>query len=84
MAAGAACLRPSGWLGFTVEQAAEPDVPDGYRLQSHGRYSHTEAYVRCVLSGAGLEPVSIEPAVLRLERHEPVHGLLVMTTKTAV
>jgi predicted TPR repeat methyltransferase len=84
VAAGAACLRPTGLLGFTVEKGAESDAPDGYRIQVHGRYSHTQAYIRRVLTGAGLEPVAIEAAVLRLERQEPVHGLVIMAAKTAV
>ena len=84
IAAGAASLRPTGGLGFTLEKAAESEAPDGYRLQFHGRYSHTEPYVRGVIAGAGLEPVVIEEAVLRMERLEPVRGLLVMAAKAAV
>ena len=84
LAAGAVCLRPTGLLGFTVEKAAEPDAPDGYHMQFHGRYSHSEPYIRRVLTGAGLEPVALETAVLRLERQEPVHGLVVLAAKTAV
>jgi predicted TPR repeat methyltransferase len=80
----AASLRPTGRLGFTLEKAAESEVPDGYRLQFHGRYSHTEPYVRGVIARAGLEPVLIEEAVLRMERLEPVRGLLVMAAKAGV
>ncbi len=82
--AAAVCLRPTGLLGFTVEKATEPDAPDGYRMQFHGRYSHTEPYIRRVLTGAGLQLVALETAVLRLERQEPVHGLVIMAAKTAV
>jgi predicted TPR repeat methyltransferase len=84
LAAGAVCLRPTGLLGFTVEKAAEPDAPDGYHIQCHGRYSHTEPYIRRVLIEAGLQPVAIETAVLRLERQEPVLGLVIMAAKTTV
>jgi predicted TPR repeat methyltransferase len=82
--AGAACLRPMGRLGFTVEKAEEADTPEGYRLHFHGRYSHTAPYVRRVLTGAGLAPVSIAEEVLRLERQEPVHGLVVLAAKATV
>jgi predicted TPR repeat methyltransferase len=84
LTAAAACLRPTGRLGFTLEKAAESTAPDGYRLQFHGRYSHTESYVRGVIAEAGLEPVLIEEAVLRMERWEPVRGLLVMAAKAVV
>jgi predicted TPR repeat methyltransferase len=82
--AAAACLRPGGRFGFTLEEVADSDAPDGYRLQFHGRYGHPESYVRRVMAGASLEPVSIEQAVLRLERREPVPGLVVMAVKVAV
>jgi predicted TPR repeat methyltransferase len=78
VAAGAVSLRPMGRFGFTVEKAEESEAPDGYRLQVHGRYSHTESYVRHVMAAAGLEPLSIEEAVLRMERREPVRGLVVI------
>jgi predicted TPR repeat methyltransferase len=84
VAAGAASLRPTGRLGFTLEMAAESDAPGGYRLQFHGRYSHTEPYVRRVMAGVGLEQVSIEEAVLRMERQEPVRGMVVMATRATV
>jgi predicted TPR repeat methyltransferase len=83
ISAGATSLRPMGRLGFTLEKATKSDAPAGYRLQSNGRYSHTEAYVRRVLSEAGMAPVSVEEAVLRMERLEPVQGLVVMATKAA-
>src|SRR5262249_25674591 len=84
VAAGSVCLRPTGLLAFTVEKSAESAAPDGYRMQFHGRYSHAEPYIRRVLTGAGLEPVAIETGVLRLERQEPVHGLVIMAARTAV
>jgi predicted TPR repeat methyltransferase len=84
VAAGVVCLRPTGLLGFTVEKAAVPDAPDGYHILCHGRYSHTGSYIRRVLTGAGLQPIAIETAVLRLERQEPVHGLVILAAKTAV
>jgi predicted TPR repeat methyltransferase len=83
ISAGATSLRPTGCLGFTLEKATQSDPPAGYQLQSHGRYSHTESYVRRLLSEAGMEPVSVEEGVLRMERLEPVQGLVVMATKAA-
>lgn len=75
-AAVATALRPRGRVVFTVEHARPG--PDGFRLQPHGRYSHSEEYVRAVLGAAGLSVGSVERAVLRKERGEPVGGLVVV------
>lgn len=74
-------LRPSGWFAFTAEKLRESDEPSGYSIQLHGRYTHTEAYVRRVLRDSGFEPVSVEEATLRMERKEPVEGLVVIAVK---
>ncbi len=76
------CLRSGGLLLFTVEQG-DPGADSGarersYRLETHGRYSHTEAYVRAVLAAAGFGGVSIEGGVLRRERGSDVLGLVVL------
>src|SRR5262245_19589464 len=68
-------LRPRGYLVFTLERSDE-NLPEGFKISPHGRYSHTEAYVRRVLAAAQLEPRSIAPAHLRLELKKPVEGLL--------
>jgi predicted TPR repeat methyltransferase len=83
ISAAATSLRPAGCMGFTLEKTTESDAPAGYRLQPHGRYSHTEPYVRRILAETGMEPVSVEEAVLRMERFEPVQGFVVMATKAA-
>src|SRR5438093_689839 len=46
MAAALRGLRPGGHLVFTLERASEAEAPQGFRINPHGRYSHTEAYVR--------------------------------------
>lgn len=76
LAAASGALRPRGRLIFTVEQCGE-DVGAGYRLEPHGRYAHTEAYVRAALAGAGLEARSIAADALRNEVGRPVAGLVV-------
>ena len=77
--AAADALRPNGRLIFTVERAkGEPGVD--YRLEMHGRYSHSSTYIGRLLSGAGLVP-EIEQAELRLESALPVAGLVVRATK---
>jgi predicted TPR repeat methyltransferase len=71
----ARALRPGGRVAFTVEH--EPGT-EGFRLHAHGRYSHSEAYVREVLGAGGLAVRSLERAVLRKERGAPVEGLVVV------
>jgi predicted TPR repeat methyltransferase len=77
MAAVATTLRPGGHFVFTVERAPEVDGSRGHRLNPNGRYSHTDAYVRQVVSGAGLTPVLIAAGFLRVELDVPVPGLVV-------
>ena len=79
--AAAGALRPSGILIFTLEHAVGEDNID-YRLELHGRYSHSLAYVKTVLTQSGLT-VDAEPAELRNEAGSPVAGLVVLARKPA-
>ena len=74
--AAARALRPKGLLIFTVEKA--DDTPAGFRLNHHGRYSHTRSYVERTLRSAGFAEVNMEDGVLRQEHGEPVQGLVVV------
>ncbi|MGH7347102.1 MAG: tetratricopeptide repeat protein, partial [Candidatus Rokuibacteriota bacterium] len=67
MAATHRGLRPGGSIVFTLERANEAEAPQGFRINPHGRYSHTEAYVRRVLAATGLEARQATPVHLRLE-----------------
>jgi predicted TPR repeat methyltransferase len=77
-AAGA--LRDTGHLVFTVEHKGAQDGAD-FRLELHGRYSHSREYVLGVLGEAGLS-AHIRQANLRMEAGEPVAGLVVLAAKT--
>ncbi len=77
----AGALRRGGVLVFTVEDARDAAPEAGYRLNPHGRYSHSEAYLRRVFGSEGLAVGSIEGAVLRQEAGAPVAGLLVAARK---
>ena len=79
--AAASALRPSGLLVFTLEHAVGDDDID-YRLELHGRYSHSLAYVKRVLTESGLT-AEAESAELRNEAGAPVAGLVVRATKPA-
>ena len=79
--AAARALRPSGLLVFTLEHAVGEDNID-YRLELHGRYSHSRAYVKRVLAHSGLS-VEAGSADLRNEAGAPVAGLVVQARKPA-
>jgi len=78
----ARALRPDGMLVFTVEHAVGGDVSIDYRLEMHGRYSHSRAYVDKLLVSSGLRS-KIIPAELRMESGVPVAGLVVRGTRSA-
>jgi predicted TPR repeat methyltransferase len=72
--AAAGALHPAGLLVVTVEH--NPARHAGFALELHGRYSHSEEYVRSAIGDAGLFPV-IRRAELRMEAGEPVAGLVI-------
>jgi predicted TPR repeat methyltransferase len=78
LAAARACLREGGILVFTVERLDPGTCADPYRLEPHGRYSHSEAYVRAVVAEAGFQVAPSEVHVLRRERGQDVLGHLVL------
>jgi predicted TPR repeat methyltransferase len=82
LAAAAASLRPGGRLLFTLEHANEAEAPAGYRLHPHGRYSHTEGYVRKALAAAGFGEVEAEQERLRWEGRGYVAGLVLAARLT--
>lgn len=75
--AAAAALRPRGALVFTLERAEPDAAPQGYKLEPHGRYVHTRAYVEGLLARAGLGEVAIDPVSSRKELEVWVPGWLV-------
>jgi len=83
MAATRRGLRPGGHLVFTLERADDGAAPQGFKINPHGRYSHTERYVRRVLATARLEARRVTPVHLRLELKKPVEGLLVVASREA-
>jgi predicted TPR repeat methyltransferase len=77
-AAGGA-LRPGGQFVFTLEEL-EAEADSDFRIETHGRYSHSQSYIERVLRGAGFTP-EISHADLRTESALPVAGLVVRATK---
>ncbi len=80
VAAAAGALRPGGLLIFTLEHAIGDEATCNYRLELHGRYSHSEGYVERVLASAGLA-AKIAHAELRMESGTPVAGLVIRAKK---
>ncbi len=68
-------LRPKGVMVLTLEK--EKDGSKGYRLNGHGRFSHTVDYMSTQLVDAGFEPGPLAQDVLRQESGKPVQGLIV-------
>lgn len=81
--AAAGALRQGGVLAFSVERLAAADGGPGYRLEEHGRYSHSSDYVRRTLTEAGLAVIGIDAAAPRNEGGVPVAGLVVVARKPA-
>jgi predicted TPR repeat methyltransferase len=79
--AAARAVRPEGLFVFTLEDANGRYEERDYRLELHGRYSHTRAYIERLLAGVGLQTY-ITHAQLRTEAGAPVAGLVVRATKS--
>ncbi len=77
LAAVAGALRPGGRVVFTLEKSG-PEAGPGFRLAPHGRYSHTEDYLRRCLAEAGLPLLALDDDVLLKEGGKPVAGLVVL------
>ena len=67
-------LRDAGILLFTLEAASDEEAPAGFKLNPHGRYSHSSGYACRTLAACGFAHVAIERAVLRMEAGSPVAG----------
>lgn len=72
-------LHVGGLLVFTLE--ALPPSETSYRLQHHGRYAHSEGYVRGALAAAGLAMESLSRETLRQEAEQDVAGFLVVARR---
>lgn len=70
-------LRAQGWLVFTLESIVDGESAEDFRLNPHGRYSHSLDYVEAVLRAAGFGRVEADSLELRTEAGLPVRGWLV-------
>lgn len=72
IAACAAALRPDGLLAFSTEKSDGADVA----LQPTLRHKHADGYLRGLARANSLTVERAEPAILRVDQGEPVHGVL--------
>ena len=76
----ARALRPGGVFIFTLEELVNPEAEGDFRIEPHGRYTHSDGYVERVLAAVGLQS-DIVRAELRMESGVPVAGLVVRSSK---
>ncbi|MEJ0034675.1 MAG: tetratricopeptide repeat protein [Gammaproteobacteria bacterium] len=69
-------LSAGGVLIFTLE-SLPATASESYRLEAHGRYSHSEPYIRSALAAAGFSLLAFSAATLREERDAPVSGAVI-------
>jgi len=74
----AGSLVPGGVLAFTVEEVETASVV----LQPSRRFAHSRAYLAEVLSAAGFGSARMDTVVLRMDRGEPVRGVIVLAEAT--
>jgi predicted TPR repeat methyltransferase len=75
-------LHASGVLVFTLESLSPDENNVDHRLQFHGRYAHSESYVRRVLQETGFALEALSRETLRQERLEAVNGFLVTARRS--
>ncbi|RDH88221.1 MAG: hypothetical protein DIZ78_02235 [endosymbiont of Escarpia spicata] len=73
-------LQPRGLIVFTLERLDE-NAEAGFHLCPHGRYSHTESYIKSILQESGFGEITVTNETLRMEMGKPVEGLLVIAKK---
>lgn len=71
-AACAAALHAGGLLAFSIERSDTDDVA----LLTTLRYAHALAYIERLAGVHGFTVERAEPSVLRVDRDQPIHGLL--------
>jgi predicted TPR repeat methyltransferase len=72
----AGALRPQGVLVCTLECSEPEHAVEGFGLQPHGRYAHTQGYVMDSARRAGLRDLTIHRTQTRKEAQRWVDGWL--------
>lgn len=77
-ALAASMLRADGLFAFSVERHAGLE---DFALRPSRRYAHAEAYVRRTLAGHGFQVRSLGAETVRMDRGEPIEGLVVVAAR---
>jgi predicted TPR repeat methyltransferase len=70
-------LQTGGLLAFTVQS----HDGEGITVGQDRRFAHAESWIREALAEAGLRPALVEPRSTRIDRGQPVPGLLVIAER---
>ncbi len=70
-------LTPGGLFAFSVEAH---DGPEDFVLRPSRRYAHSESYLRRMLEGR-LLVLALTRHVIRMDRNEPIEGLIVVAQR---
>ena len=73
-------LRPRGLFAFSIEAAPAGEAA-GYRLQTSGRYTHDETYLRALANRSGFALRQWSPATIRMQHGTPVAGWIAILEK---
>jgi predicted TPR repeat methyltransferase len=76
-------LQPGGILVFALELLPARTGGPAYRLEPHGRYSHSADYVTELLAKTGYTLCAIQQDAFRKEMDADVAGLAVVARRTA-
>jgi len=76
----AAALPVGALFAFSVERGAD-DIP--FLLRHSRRYAHSGPALRALLADCGLDILSMETAVIRMDAGEPLEGLIVVAERQA-
>jgi predicted TPR repeat methyltransferase len=71
----AAALLPGGLFAFSVERH---DGPEDFVLRPSRRYAHSQGYLLRLLRSHGLAVAALGNATIRMDRGEPIEGLIVL------
>ena len=75
-------LSKNGVFGFSTETLAQNEFNGlDYKVGSHQRFAHDEAYISRELKKYGMNCVSINNIIVRAEQGEPVNGHLFIARK---
>ncbi|MBX3597751.1 MAG: methyltransferase domain-containing protein [Rhizobiaceae bacterium] len=74
----AAMQQSGGLFAFSVER--HTGIED-FALLTSRRYAHSQPYVERVLASSGYDPLAMTTETIRMDRNEPIEGILVVARK---